>query len=957
MTSKQQIGGLRSKWMAVFLLSSLLPLVLTGGVAARWIGNLVNDTSRARAVSTLEIKKNRLTHYQEQRQAEMDMLTHSTHLFYAQRLQKLETLRDFYGTMVQHHVQEWLRATMFFSAHKSLAKNVASIDWVFRQAGGTHAAIISKEGKRWRTLANETRPELDRLRSQYGFDNVYLISSYGNVVVTAVTESVLGENLKKKPFKNSALGMLFLDAQKGPAFRTFAPYTLLDGTPAAWMGTPIHAKKDGKVVGILVVRFSPEIFNNALRGVDAIDPSVRFQLVGQDRLKTVATGGEAQKSGSSSEGTGAEARVLLHEAMQTADTEGSAENTTTGTDGSPTTSTATPNETRRAGLVRGENGQRMLMAWAPLSLLPVSDATSTPDAATSLWGVIAEQSAADAFSPDKKQDIPFYKKQMDLSGYYDFFLIHPDGEVFYSATRQADFGTNMLNGQYANTRLGKLVQQVLKKRTFGMTDVSPYPPSNNEPAAFMAQPLLYNGTLEMVVALQLPLEKITATMQHRDGLGQEGDAYLVGPDRRMRSDSIRDPENHSVLASFVGEVETHGADSAAVQSALAGKTGLLVGNNFSGAPVFTAFSPLVWGHGVTWALLVETPFSQTAMPLQVVPWSVLLTAVLTLMLCVVLAWMTSGAMRRGIFQCMWPLQRLHDGMLAASSSPSGSGKGDFGMLIRHMEGVAERWRHVIGKLRDSGGHTARCSEELVALMASMASHHRSEEHANERVIGETALKEMASHIQKRAEHVHALEQWVEGAEHQALQGKSVVTNTVAATREIAEKTTAFVEIARQTNLLSMKASIELANEGKAGKKFSAVITDIRKLSERGRILADEVGECSLGTVRAAEHANTALTTLASDVQKIVTLVHGMATTDTAQRKELVRIHTITQQMARRTQDDAGVLDQLVPVIRELSRRVTLLQEDLAFFNLGEETAATMSQRDDVAPLLLEQEKT
>ena len=44
-------------------------------------------------------------------------------------------------------------------------------------------------------------------------------------------------------------------------------------------------------------------------------------------------------------------------------------------------------------------------------------------------------------------------------GFYDVFVIAPDGLVIYSAAREADFQSNLINGPYANSNLAKVFQR------------------------------------------------------------------------------------------------------------------------------------------------------------------------------------------------------------------------------------------------------------------------------------------------------------------------------------------------------------------------------------------------------------------------------------------------------------------------------------------------------------------
>ena len=93
-----------------------------------------------------------------------------------------------------------------------------------------------------------------------------------------------------------------------------------------------------------------------------------------------------------------------------------------------------------------------------------------------------------------------------MYGYYDLFLINPDGYCFYTAAKEADYQTNLVNGKYSTSNLGKLVRQVMQTKKAGFADFEPYEPSNGDPASFIAQPVLdRQGNVELVVALQMPL--------------------------------------------------------------------------------------------------------------------------------------------------------------------------------------------------------------------------------------------------------------------------------------------------------------------------------------------------------------------------------------------------------------------------------------------------------------------
>ncbi|MBF0461099.1 MAG: methyl-accepting chemotaxis protein [Magnetococcales bacterium] len=897
---------LRPKLIALFLLSSLLPLVLTGWMTARWLSDMANETARTRASTILEIKKNRLEQYFARYRTDMETLTNGTQTLLSQQVQKLETVRDLYGQTVQHQFQEWTRETEAFAATEQLAKNLLSIDWVFRDGGEKIT------GERWPVLAATMTPSLNRFREKQGFDNVYLISAQGNVVLSGTPDPLLGKNLGKSPLKESSLGKLFTAALTKSNFQGFAPATYLDNGMTAWIGTPIHrdGNPDGRVIGVLAARFAPALLARITIPLGEADKNIHLYLVEPTHPTGTETGPAKTESTAA---TSAGSANFAHD--------------------------------KGVGARKGMDGQPMFSAWAPLSIAPWAGPSDPP------WTIVAEQSLAQIFLTDAKQAIPFYKKQMDQSGYYDFFLIQPDGDIFFSATRQADFGTNLIHGPYAETNLGKLVRQVLAKPAFGLTDFAPYPPSNNEPAAFMAQPLLQDGALKLVVALQLPLETLTTLMQHRDGLESDGDAYLVGPDQRMRTDSIRDPQNHSVLASFANKGTDNTIHSEAVQAALAGKSDLLIGKNWSGKPVFTAFAPVQPGNDATWALVTETPILQGILPLHLLPAPVWLAALVSLLGCAGIGWMTANGLRQTLFRCVEPLQGMHGGQVSPSTMSRRTD--EFGLVAREIQSIAERWQQVAQRLRTSGSQVVVMGSELSGLVQRAIADHSRDRTLVDWETGESATQEIAARIQQHLKQIQAMEQLLGRIDHTVLQGKNTLEQATTSAKAIADQTALFAETAQQINQLSMKAAFEVTtagSEGKGVKRTGTVVMEIRKLAERGRIFADEIGELSLGMTYTVENARAILGSVASALQESAALMQGMVLADSAQHGQMVHIHGMTQELKGRIQSHATVLHQLTPVAEALAQQVSLLQGDLAFFNRGKGTpqSAAVSEAEMLA---------
>ena len=221
------------------------------------------------------------------------------------------------------------------------------------------------------------------------------------------------------------------------------------------------------------------------------------------------------------------------------------------------------------------------------------------------------------------------------SGFYDVFLMcSKHGHVMYTAAKEGDIGENLAVGQYRESGLAKLWDEVVTTRGLSLIDFSPYAPSNNEPASFAGLPIMDdNGNIIGVIAFQLSIDKLNKIMQERAGMGETGETYLVGSDYRMRSDSFLDPSGHSVKASFAGTIEKNGVKTKAAKEAINGNSGSEIITDYYGNQVLSVYSPIDLQDGVRWAVIAEIDKAEAfAASNSMIKWAVILSIIIGLII-------------------------------------------------------------------------------------------------------------------------------------------------------------------------------------------------------------------------------------------------------------------------------------------------------------------------------------
>lgn len=258
-------------------------------------------------------------------------------------------------------------------------------------------------------------------------------------------------------------------------------------------------------------------------------------------------------------------------------------------------------------------------------------------------------------------------------------------------------------------------------------------------------------------------------------------------------------------------------------------------------------------------------------------------------------------------------------------------KDELGKLNQSIITLQETLKSFCKDVNENATFLNECGVELTNSSQTLAQNSNEQASSVEEI--SSTMEEIASNVEQNTFNSNQANNVSKDSASTMAHALSSVNQTSISVQSIAKKIGIISAITQQTNILALNAAVEAARVGAAGRGFSVVATEIRKLADRSRIAASDITNIVSDSVEQALLSEDKFSVLIPEISKAQNLIHEISAAGTEQTNGINQVNLALQELNSGTQQNASTSDKLSLRAEDLLNSSDKLTSRLKFFKL------------------------
>ena len=394
----------------------------------------------------------------------------------------------------------------------------------------------------------------------------------------------------------------------------------------------------------------------------------------------------------------------------------------------------------------------------------------------------------------------------------------------------------------------------------------------NEPVIMIATPIYKDNMIVGALICRKDGNSLSEIVDDT-GYGKKGYGYIIN----NKGTIIAHPDRDKVLSQF-SPIEEAKKDNSLLsisnifKKIIKEKNGVST-YNYNGKDLYAGYAEI---KGSDWIFVITANQDEVLSAIPMLKNRIIIVVSIILLISILMSYIIGNSIVKPIIEMVRHSEKIAKLDISADIDKKYLEKKDeIGILSRALQSIAYGIREIVGDISNSSEQLAASSEELMAT--SQQSANSAEEvsitigeiakgaydQARSTELGSTKANVLGEMIEKNQNHLNELTSATKKVEQVLIEGleeieylsekteesnraskeiHEVILKTNESSTRIGQASNLISSIADQTNLLALNAAIEAARAGDAGKGFSVVAEEIRKLAEQSSASTKDIDD-------------------------------------------------------------------------------------------------------------------